>query len=185
MNLFEFLMILLSIIIGLGLAEILAGFARFLKSDGAHEFSWTQSAVAAIILVALLQTFWESWGLRSIGEWSFPAMLLMLAPPIFMYLIAHIIFPERDQSASLEDYYYRRARLIWLLAALTVIVSTLFRPLAFDMPLWVVDNASNIPTLAVCVALSISNRRWLHRMLVPVVLLIVLADTLAINYMIG
>ena len=185
MNLFEFLMILLSLIVGLGLAEILAGFARFLKSDGAHAFSWTHSAVAAIILLALLQTFWESWGLRSIEEWSFPAMLLMLGSPIFLYLIAHVIFPERDQSASLEDYYYQRARLIWALAAMTVIVSTLFRPLAFDMPLWIVDNASGIPTLAVCVALSLLSTRWLHRLLVPVVLLIVLLDTLAISYTIG
>ena len=185
MNLFEFLMILLSLIIGLGLAEILAGFARFLKSDGAHEFSWTHTAVAAIIFVALLQTFWESWGLRSIEEWSFPAMLLMLGSPIFLYLIAHVLFPEREQSASLEEYYFQRARLIWVLAGLTVIVSTLFRPLAFDMPLWIIDNATNIPTLAVCTVLSISNRRWLHRILVPVVLLIVLVDTLAISYMIG
>lgn len=185
MNLFEFLMILLSLIIGLGLAEILAGFARFLKSDGAHEFSWTHSAVAAIVFLALLQTFWESWGLRSIEEWSFPAMLLMLASPTFLYLIAHVIFPERDQSASLEDYYYQRARLIWALAGLTVIVSTLFRPLAFDMPLWVIDNATNIPTLAVCLVLGVSGRRWLHRVLVPAVLLIVLLDTLAISYTIG
>ena len=185
MNLFEFLMILLSLIIGLGLAEILAGFARFLKSDGAHEFSWTHGSVTAIIFIALLQTFWESWGLRSIEEWSFPAMLLMLGSPILLYLIAHVIFPERSQSVSLEDYYYQRARLIWALAGLIVIVSTLFRPLAFDMSLWIVDNATAIPTLAMCAVLSIFNTRWLHRTLVPVLLLIVLWDTLAISHTIG
>lgn len=185
MNLFEFLMILLSLIVGLGLAEILSGFARFLKRDGAHEFSWLHSAVSLIVFVGLLQTFWESWGLRSIEEWSFPAMLLMLGSPILLYTIAHVVFPEPEQSVSLEDYYFERARLIWVLAGLTVIVGTLFRPVAFDMPLLVVDNASAVPTLAVCGLLGYVRVRWLHRLLVPAALIIVLLDTLAISYSIG
>ncbi len=185
MNLFEFLMILLSIIVGLGLAEILSGFARVLKSNGVHEFSWTHSMVAVIIFFALLQTFWESWGLRSIEEWSFPAMLLMLGSPTLLYMIAHVMFPEHEQTANLEDYYFERARLIWVLASLTVVVGTLFRPLAFDMPLWVIDNASAIPTVAVCAILGVFRARWLHRVLVPIGLLIVLLDTLAISYTIG
>ena len=36
MNLFEFLMILLSLIVGLGMAEILSGVARFLKRVGGY-----------------------------------------------------------------------------------------------------------------------------------------------------
>ena len=185
MNLFEFLMILLSLIVGLGLAEILSGFARFLKSSAAHKFSWLHGAVSTIVFLGLLQTFWESWGLRSVEEWSFPAMLLMLGSPIFLYLIAHVIFPERESAVSLEDHYFERARLIWLLAALTVIVGTLFRPLAFDAPLWEIDNVSGIPTLVVCALLATLKTRWLHQLLVPVVLLAVLLDTLAINYSIG
>ena len=40
MNLFEFLMILLSLIVGLGLTEILAGLARFLKKSGKQDIPW-------------------------------------------------------------------------------------------------------------------------------------------------
>jgi len=90
MNLFEFLMILMSLIVGLGLAEILSGVARFLKRGGIRGFSWTHSAITVTVFVALLQTFWESWGLRSIEVWTFPAMLLMLGSPIILFLIAHI-----------------------------------------------------------------------------------------------
>ncbi len=185
MNLFEFLLILLSLIVGLGLAEILSGIARFLKSEGVRGFSWTHGVATLTVFIALLQNFWESWGLAPIETWSFPAMLLMLGSPIFLFLIAHVMFPERGSNVSLDEYYFERARLIWALAGLTVVVGTLFRPLAFGMPLWVLDNISAIPTLAACVLLSCVNTRMLHRVVVPIILIFVLLDTLAVSYSIG
>jgi len=185
MNLFEFLMILLSLIVGLGLAEILTGIAGVLKSEGLRGFSWTHGAATLTLFVGLLQTFWESWGLAFIETWSFPAMLLMLGSPIFLFLIAHIIFPERESKVGLDDHYFERARLIWGLVGLTVIVGTLFRPLAFGMPLWIPDNLSSVPTISACVLLSFFNMRMLHRVVVPIILVVVLLDTLAISYSIG
>jgi len=185
MNLFEFLMILLSLIVGLGLAEILSGIACTLKSEGVRGFSWTHSAATLTVFAGLLQVFWESWGLTSIDEWSFPAMLLMLGSPIFLFLIAHVLFPERGDNVNLEDYYFERSRLIWALAGITVIIGTLFRPLAFGMPLLVLDNLSAVPTLAACVLLGLVNKRPLHRITVPIIFIFVLLDTLAISYSIG
>jgi hypothetical protein len=185
MNLFEFLMILLSLIVGLGVAEILTGIAGVLKSDGLRGFSLAHSAATLTVFTGLLQTFWESWGLASIETWSFPAMLLMLGSPIFLFLIAHVMFPERDSKVSLDDYYFERARLIWALAALTVIVGTLFRPLAFGMPLWIFDNLSSVPTIFACVLLSLVNIRTLHRVVAPLILVVIVLDTLAVSYSIG
>jgi hypothetical protein len=185
MNLFEFLMILMSLIVGLGLTEILAGVARYLKINGVRSFSWTHGAITLTVFIGLLQTFWESWGLRSVETWSFPAMLLMLGSPIFLFLIAHILFPEPGSSTSLEECYFKRAKLIWGLVGLTVIVGTMFRPIAFGTPLWIIDNLSSIPSLAVCFLLGTIKTQWLHRLLVPIGLIIVLLDTVTISYSIG
>ena len=185
MNLFEFLMILLSLIVGLGMAEILSGIARFLKSGGDHAIPWIHGAVTMAVFVALLQAFWESWGLRSEEIWSFPAMLLMLGSPICLYLMAYILFPEQNERDNLDDYYLARTRLIWSLGGVTVIIGTLFRPLAFGDALWVVDNASAIPVLVVCATLAFTKNRTAHRLLVPVVLASVLLDTLTFSHSIG
>lgn len=185
MNLFEFLMILLSLIVGLGIAEILTGIAGILKNDGVRGFSWTHGAVTLTIFVGLLQTFWESWGLSNIEIWTFPAMLLMLGSPIFLFLITHVLFPDRESNLSLDEYYFERASMVWALAGITVVVGVLFRPLAFGVPLWVLDNASTIPTLLACIVLSLVNNRTLHRIVAPIILIVVILDTLAINYSIG
>jgi hypothetical protein len=185
MNLFEFLMILLSLIVGLGMAEILSGIARFLKRSGNKGVPWVHGTATMAVFIGLLQTFWESWGLRTVETWSFPAMLLMLGSPICLYLMAYVLFPERNESDNLDDYYLARARLIWPLAGLTVIIGTLFRPLAFGDALWVVDNASGIPILMVCAVLSVTRLRLVHRILVPIVLASVLLDTLTFSHSIG
>lgn len=178
-------MILLSLIVGLGVAEILSGIAKFLKRNVDREIPWTHGAATLAVFVALLQTFWESWGLRTLDTWTFPAMLLMLGSPVCLYLMAYVLFPEQDEHAKLDDYYFARARLIWPLAGLTVIIGTLFRPAAFGDPLWVIDNASGIPVLLVCVVLTITRNRTAHRILVPIVLASVLLDTLTFSHSIG
>jgi hypothetical protein len=185
MNLFEFLMILLSLIVGLGLAEILAGIARFLKESDKHDIPWIHGTATLAVFIALLQTFWESWGLRTIELWSFPAMLLMLGSPICLYLMAYILFPEPDEHIALDQYYFKRARLLWPLGGLTVIVGTLFRPVAFGDPLLVADHATGIPILVICAILTLTKNRIAHRILVPVVLAAVLLDTLTFSHSIG
>ena len=185
MNLFEFLMIILSLIVGLGVAEILSGIARSLKENLDEGIPWIHGLATLAVFLGLMQTFWESWGLRAEQTWSFPAMLLMLGSPICLYLMAYILFPERDERSGLDDYYFRRAPLIWRLAGLTVIIGTLFRPLAFGYPLWVIDNASGIPVLLVCIALSVTKLRLAHQVLVPVVLASLLLDILTFSHSIG
>ena len=52
-------------------------------------------------------------------------MLLMLGSPIFLYLMAHILFPEREGPVSLDDYYFEKARLLWPLVLVFVLLDTL------------------------------------------------------------
>ncbi|MDJ0910882.1 MAG: hypothetical protein QNI99_17005 [Woeseiaceae bacterium] len=185
MNLFEFLMILLSLIVGLGLAEILSGFANHLKRNGFRELSWPHAVITLTVFLGLLQHFWEAWGLRFVGVWTFPMMLMMLGSPICLYLIAHVLFPERGESANLGDYYLDRAPLVWPLAGLTVIIGTAFRPIAFGDPLWISDNASGVLILAVCAILTVAKSRMLHNVLVPLVFAAVLLDVLTFSHSIG
>jgi len=182
MSLFEFLMILLSIIVGLGLAEILTGVGRIFREGRQSEFSWIHSALVAAVFFGLLQTFWESWSLRSIEEWTFPAMLLMLSSPILLMTIAHILFPTQVEHENLREYYFTNPVLPWRLAGATVILGTLFRPIAFGMPLFVWDNASAIPMILICALLGLSRNRTLHYVLVSLITIFVILNTLIINY---
>jgi hypothetical protein len=75
MSLFEFLMVLVSIIVGLGIAEILTGVARLIRCRESARPYWVHSLLVVSIFFALLQQWWELWELREVPEWTFIALL--------------------------------------------------------------------------------------------------------------
>jgi hypothetical protein len=185
MSLFEFLMVLVSIIIGLGIAEILTGTARMIRCRATIQGYWVHSVTATVIFFALLQQWWEIWELRTAPEWSFHGLLMMLTGPVGLFLISHLLFPEPMPGAKFRDYYYGAMRPIWWLAAATVVLATLFRPLIFDSNLLAPDNVTSFLFFFSFIALAISKRSTLHAVLVPMGLLLILLDIFQWDFVSG
>jgi len=185
MDLFEFLMVLVSIIVGLGVTELLTGVARLLRARGTTRYYWVHGALTASIFVALLQQWWETWGLRGAPEWSFAALLLMLVGPICLFLIAHLLFPEVTQAADVEAYYFGPMRPVWVLAVVAIVGSTCFRPIVFGEALIAFHNATSLLGLVVFIVLLFSSRRMTHAIIVPLVLVSLLYDVLRWTPVIG
>lgn len=185
MSLFEFLMVLVSIIIGLGVAEILTGVARQIRFRASIRGYWVHSVLATTIFFALIQQWWEIWGLRAVPEWTFHALVMMLTGPVGLFLIAHLLFPEPIQGANFREYYNGAMRPIWWLAAVTVVLATLFRPLIFGSDLFTPDNATSLIFFVGFVALALSRRSVLHTTLVPVFLILILLDIFQWNFVIS
>jgi hypothetical protein len=133
------------------------------------------------IFLALLQQWWEIWGLRVVPEWSFNGLVMMLAGPVGLFLIAHLLFPEPVHGADFRQYYDAAMRPVWWLAALTVALATLFRPLIFGLNLFSLDNATSFLFFLGFIALALSRRSVLHTILVPVFLMLLLLDILEWN----
>ncbi len=185
MGLFEFLMVLVSIIIGLGITEVLTGIARMIRCRASIAGYWVHSIVVAAIFFALLQQWWEIWDLRSATEWTFHGLLMMLAGPVGLNLIAHLLFPEPMQGANFREYYYGAMRPVWWLGAMTVVLATMFRPLIFGDSVRSPENATSFLFVFGFIALAISKRSILHVILVPIFLLLVLLDIFLWTFVIG
>ena len=185
MELFEFLMVLVSIIIGLGVAEVLTGVARELRYRKSVQHDWLHTVLVIGIFLALLQQWWESWSLQRFPEWSFPGLLMMLIGPVGLFLVAHLLYPDEVDAADLREYYFSVARPIWAVAALTVVGATAFRPVIFGETLLSADNATSFILLLGFVAMAVSRNRALHSVLVPLFTILVLMDTLLITFLIG
>ena len=185
MSAFEFLMVLVSIIISLGLAEILTGIARFIRCRGSIRAYSLHAILVAAIFLALLQQWWEIWGLRNIPDWSFLALIMMLTGPVGLFLISHLLFPEHMREADLRAYYVGAMRPVWWLAALTVMLSTSFRPLVFDIPLFMADNATSFVLFPGFIAMALSTRPLVHSIFVPVFLMLLLLDIFQWSFAIG
>ena len=186
MQVFEYLMVLVSIIIGLGIASLLTGVADCLRHGFRGRTYWVHSVVVIGVFFAHVQVWWESWGLGLKGEWTFLSLLLMLASPLMLFLVAHLLFPEEvTEDTDLENYYYELAPVVWPLGAAAAALGSLFRPLAFGDPLFEIGNAATVPTVLICLLMARTQNRRLHAILVPTLVVVILLDSVLITRVLG
>ena len=185
MRLFEFLMVLVSIIIGLGITEILTGVAQTIRRRESVRYFWVHSILVVAVFLAQLQQWWESWGLRIVPEWTFVGLLMMLGGPICLYLIAHLLFPEPGETTNYREYYFGPMRPVWWLAAIAVVISTTWRPLIFGTTLISTANATSIVLFAGFITLAFVKRETPHAIIVPLFLLLLLIDIFQWSFTLG
>ncbi|MDJ0910647.1 MAG: hypothetical protein QNI99_15715 [Woeseiaceae bacterium] len=178
MSLFEFLMVFVSIIVGLGVTEILTGLAQRIRHRADVSGYWVHYCGVALILFALIQNWWELWERRYAADWTFFTLVLMLIAPASMYLIAHLIFPQPMRGSDIRAHYFSQTRPIWSLAVLAVVSSVMLGPLAFGSELLTADNAASGVLFAGFLALAISRNPILHAVLVPAFLALIVWDVI-------
>jgi len=168
MNLFEFLLIFVSILLGLGITELLSGVVRILRGElpaGRLHTLW-------ILIVFLVQgqLAWGLWLLRSMDEWRYPEFLLLLSGPILLYMAAAVLFPAAASSGDLDTHLMRRRRAFFLLMLSYVCFTALFEFFLLDNGLELVPTAFRLIAAALLAALAISDGRRLHWVLALAVL---------------
>ena len=178
MNQFGFIMVLVSIIISLGIAELLTGVVRLVRIRGATRYYWVHGILTAIIFVALLQQWWETWDLRDVPQWNFLALILLLMAPICLFMISHLLFPDPTTEVDIEAYYYGSMRPIWALGIFAIVGSTSFRPIVFGGTIFTLNNATSFLGLIAFAALMYTSRRRIHEFTLPIVLTALLYDVL-------
>lgn len=183
MNVFEFLLVIVSIVLGLGITELLAGFVRILRGElaaGRLHALWM-----FIIFQLQVQLAWGLWGLRSKVEWQYPEFLLLLLAPVILYLTAAVIFPSAGSGESLDRHLMQRRRPLFLLLAGYVLIAGLFNWLLFDEDLTLTSAIIRLPAVAILVTLAITERRSLHFILALVVLALQLWFTYLFTFVVG
>ncbi len=177
MELFEFLMVLVSIIIGLAIAELLTGSARLLRQRSTVDFYWLHTLVILGVGLAMLQIWWESWHLRDVPAVSFLHLCLLLASPVALFMMAHLLFPEPGEPTRMREYYLRQAPLIWGFALFGTLVGTFALPTVRGDPIFEMTNLTGFPMTVLFIALIFSKNPRVHEVVAPVILVLVALDT--------
>jgi len=114
----EFILVAHAIIVGLGIAEILRGFAELFRSNNIN-VSYRLILIAVWTLLLLVQVWWSVWHVGDHAVWTFSEFLLFLLPVGILYIIARLCFPLEPNDVDLDAYYARVAPAIWWLVAAT------------------------------------------------------------------
>jgi hypothetical protein len=124
---FSYLSVLLSIIIGLGLTQILTAVGRIIRHRDRVRADWLPLLWAAVLLVVYVQVWWSMFGLRFVREWTFVSFLAVLAQTATLYLMAAVVLPEQldEPRVDLAVYYDQHHRWFFGFFLATLIVSVI------------------------------------------------------------
>lgn len=155
MTLFEYLSVLVSIILSFGIIRLLEGLPAAMKKDGGYLI---QGLWVIIALWLHIHVWWVLWSYRE-AAWDYPRFLIVLADPLLLYSLAITLVPrDLTPGGSWRDHFYRvRVRVFVLLAAWMAVVSVLnWRVL--DYPLLSRIRLGHLGFIALCGVGAASSR---------------------------
>jgi hypothetical protein len=121
---FSYLSVLLSIIIGLGLTQVLTAAGRLIRHRDRVRVDWLPLLWAAVMLVIFVQVWWSMFGLRMYRDWTFFGFLLVLSQSCTLYMMSALVLPEQvEETVDLAAHYERQHRWFFGFFLATLVIS--------------------------------------------------------------
>ncbi len=133
MTIFEYLMVLVSIVLALGLTQVLRGFSKLVRAERRY-------APVALWGVALFlvhaQVWWELWDTRQVSDWSQLGFLYILLIPCALFAATELLLPSTSSPNIDWRTHFFEVR-IWFYGAYFAfhLLATSFTWLLLDVPL--------------------------------------------------
>ena len=124
---FEYVVVLTSLILGLGLSQILIGISNVISNYRNVKLSLPHSLLVVIIFMTHIQEWWINYQYsKTIHVWTLPMVLSLLIYPTLLFLYARILFPpllKEEKKIDLNKYYFEHWKLFFGGGLLAVMIS--------------------------------------------------------------
>lgn len=109
MDMFKYVMVLASVIIGLGITHLLQGVGRIVQHPRREKVYWVHLLWVAAIFFRAIFWWWFEFQLSKTPQWTFTLYLFVLGYAVLIYLWCALLFPrDLEGYAGFEDYFYSR-----------------------------------------------------------------------------
>ncbi len=109
MDLFEYILILTSVIYALAVAQILAGVSRMAQSTAPVRGYLPQRIWIFNLFLLIFLIWWATWEFRSV-EWTFPQYAYLLVAPTLLFFVCSLLTPQQIDGADMEAHFARVQR---------------------------------------------------------------------------
>jgi len=107
MGVFEYLGVLLSVIMGLGVTHILAGLSKAIHHRKTIRFSWVHAVWSINTLIYIVIIWWGMFWWSGQLEWQFFHFLLLIVYAIILFFAASLMFPwDLSPDFDFEAHFY-------------------------------------------------------------------------------
>ena len=152
MDLFEYILILTSVIFALAVAQILAGVSRMAQSSVTIRHYLPQRIWIFNLFVFIFLIWWAQWEFRVV-DWTFPQYAYLLIAPTLLFFVCSLLTPMNIEldGTDIEAHFLRVRRpffATYFLAVVAVIVDGNFLS---NEPMWHSGRYGHVALLAASV----------------------------------
>lgn len=125
MNAFDYLSVLISIILALGMTRVLAGVGEMLQARAHRGIYWVQVMWIVNLFIYLVVAWWIFYRWRNEKDWTFFLFVFVLISPTILYLASMLLFPREgsvDQSADYKTHFYANHRAFFAIFSMFTVV---------------------------------------------------------------
>jgi hypothetical protein len=168
---FEHLAVLISIVLGMGIAHLLTTVHELVQVRGRVRLYWLSITWFVLIFISLIEWWWASFAMRTSLRWNFFYFLFVLMSPISMYLAAAFVLPDNSERhgdvIDLRRYYYDNAAWFFGTLALSPALDCIRRGLEngfTDTGSW-----SNGVSAVLVASMGAVKKQWYHAIITAIV----------------
>lgn len=169
---FEHLTVLISIVIGMGLAHLLSTVHALIQVRARVRVYWLSVLWFFLISVSLVEWWWAIFALRTAVKWNFFYFLFVLLSPVSLYLAAAFVLPDDNERGNdvidLRRYYYENSSWLFGTLAINPALDAIRRGLelgsATDNSVW-----SNAVAAVLVASLGVVRKPWYHAVITLIV----------------
>lgn len=114
---FEYLTVLISVVIGLSVTSFLTNVVRIIHLRGDVTISWVQLLWSATILIWTIAFWWFTFVLADQQQWTYPLFIFLLAYSTLLFFLMALLFPEGVPADHNYRTQFMRNR-VWFFGAL-------------------------------------------------------------------
>jgi hypothetical protein len=118
---FEYLSVLISIILALGMTRVLGGVGEMLQARSHRRIYWVHAIWIINLFLYLVIAWWIFYRWRNQEPWRFLLFVFVLISPTLLYLASLLLFPREgdvDAAVDYKTHYYAKHLAVFILFAL-------------------------------------------------------------------
>jgi hypothetical protein len=180
---FEYVSVFISIILGLGVTQILTGIADLVHQNDRVKIYWPHLLWVLLVLVLHVQEWWVTFELRSLDKWRLPLFLFVLLYPVVLFILARLLFPFgfNEGTIDLKKFYFENYRRIFLFGSMLALLSIIDNLLLRDYATQDLIAQSTVLVVLSTMVILKNSKPWLHKS-VAVFMLLFLIGSIAVEW---
>jgi len=180
---FEYVTVLISIILGMGLTQLVSGLAAIIIRWERVKMYWPHVILILLVFFIHIQDWWATYELRTFKYWRLPTFLFIILYPVNLYVLTRILFPVRwvGKEIDLKKFFFDNFRKIYLFMIFLPVHSILDNH--FIGGYGFKDQALQIVVLLILALAAAVNRKdeWIHKS-IAILFLFITVTTLTIAW---